>query len=202
MLKFAWFPTFIIFFFQDVIAGVLCSVMLVTVTLPYLADFDWLQQSHPFSPVIVFVGAVALVTVCYPSKDSLASKGDNVQIVSVVAAAQIGSWINYQYGVTHIVEESFPLAIAVPTLAWIGLSALRFLIGIVCLFIVKAIMGNISIKFASYCLGLEKADKKNPNVETFYKFFTYFSLGVLTSSLPVLHSWLGIGRPAYFGEVL
>jgi hypothetical protein len=169
-----------------------------------MKEFDMFQQSHPIAPLVVLGFCVVQSTVCYPNQSKLSNttKGDAVQISSVLGGVTLGTWINYQYGFTVDKGQLFQAQIVFPTLTMIGESILRMVIGIVILGALRSLVKNLSIKFFSYIFNLDKPNKKHPYVETAYKFVTYYVVGFgIISLVPYTHFLLGLGRSAYFNEV-
>lgn len=191
-------------FFQDILSGCVSAVIIVAIVLPFIKEIDRIQQFHPYSPVVIFVLAILLCTVCYPSGDLALSKGDTVQIVAPLASATIASWINLHYGIITPVEPTFPMAIVMPTLSGVGLIILRFITGTVIFVTVKEVTKTLSIRLACYWLGIDrkKLDNSNIPVLTFRKFVTFFCLGFVVVYVPFLHHRFGIGRDNIYNEVL
>ncbi|XP_052091719.1 sphingosine-1-phosphate phosphatase 2-like [Mytilus californianus] len=189
----------------DLLCGVISSLIIILLTVPYMKEFDMFQQSHPVAPLVVFGISLALSTVCYPNaKDGspYTAKADAVQIVAVSAGVTLGTWINYQFGFTVDKGQVFQAQIVIPTITMMTESLLRFIVGIVVLGALYSVVKKSSVHFFSYVLNLEKPNKKHPSVEIGYKFVTYYVLGfAIIFLVPYIHFLLGLGRSAYFNEV-
>ena len=82
----------------DVIAGVLLTVVIMTLFLPFADAVDWFSLTHPASPVLV-VTATLLAAVMYPSLDRWSTaRGDTTTVIGTNAGVMVGSWLNFHLG--------------------------------------------------------------------------------------------------------
>ncbi|KAL3831673.1 hypothetical protein ACJMK2_023396 [Sinanodonta woodiana] len=188
----------------DIICGASLALFLTGFLSFFMEDIDIFLQTHPLGAFVATSTALALCTICYPKiVKGTTGKGDAVQIVSSVAGICLGSWLNFQYGFTHIVQKEELLPLVAPNLKLVATSILRFFIGVIVIALIRTVVKSFSIKLSSYCLGLEKPDKKDPRVETAYKFLTYYCIGVVViCTIPMVHGVIGLGRPNFSSEVL
>lgn len=194
----------------DILAGIVMSLTVIVLTTPYVADFDWYQQTHPFAPMVIFISSLAMCTVFYPSSKTgdvytYNTRGDAVQIVAVLAGVGLGAWFNLHLGFTSVVDnkEAIPYEVELPTLKVFALSVMRFFVGTVILFTMQFLLKPPLVKFFSYMLGLEKPEKKHPQVEVGYKFVMFYCLGMAISFIiPFVHCMFGLDRPAFYTEVI
>lgn len=184
------------------------SLVLVIVTTPYLADLDWYQQTHPFSPAVILISSLALCTVFYPSSKredvySYNTRGDAVQIVAILAGVALGAWINYHLGFTTVVQSDVPFVVELPSWKVFALSVLRFFVGTVIVMLIQFTLKGPLVKFFSYMVGLEKPDKRHQQVEVGYKFVLFYLLGMAISFfIPFVHCMFGLDRPSFYTEVV
>ncbi|XP_021340801.1 sphingosine-1-phosphate phosphatase 2-like [Mizuhopecten yessoensis] len=194
----------------DILAGVVFSLVVIVLTTPYVADFDWYQQTHPFAPLVIFISSLAMCTVFYPSSKTgdvytYNTRGDAVQIVAVLAGVGLGAWTNLHLGFTNVDDNKTDLLyeVELPTLKIFAISVLRFFVGTVILFTMQYLLKSPLVRFFSYMLGLEKPEKKNPQVEVGYKFVMFYCLGMAISFfIPFVHCMFGLDRPAFYAEVV
>ncbi|XP_033761764.1 sphingosine-1-phosphate phosphatase 2-like [Pecten maximus] len=194
----------------DILVGIVMSLVIIILTTPYVDDFDWYQQTHPFAPLVIFISSLAMCTVFYPSSKTgdvytYNTRGDAVQIVAVLAGVGLGAWTNLHLGFTNVVNNKaeMPFEVELPTLKIIAMSVMRFFVGTVILFSMQFIIKSPLVRFFSYMLGLEKPDKKHPQVEVGYKFVMFYCLGMAISFIiPFVHCMFGLDRPAFYTEVV
>ncbi|XP_060085856.1 sphingosine-1-phosphate phosphatase 2-like [Ylistrum balloti] len=194
----------------DILVGIVLSLAVIALTIPYVGDFDWYQQTHPFAPLVIFISSLAMCTVFYPSSKTgdeytYNTRGDAVQIVAVLAGVGLGAWTNLHLGFTNVIDNNadLPYELELPTLKVIAMSVMRFFVGTVILFSMQFLMKIPLVRIFSYIQGLEKPDKKHPQVEVGYKFVMFYCLGMAISFIiPFVHCMFGLDRPAFYTEVL
>ena len=175
--------------------------------IPYLSDLDLYQQTNPASPLASFVISLAMCTILYPDCkhgiNSYSTKGDTVQIVSILAGVSFGAWVNFYFGFTTMVEHELPFPVIIPTLKTVALSVVRFFVGGITIILLMAILKKPTINLFSKYYGLSEPNKKHPGVETGYKYVVYYTVGVAISFLvPFIHCMFGLDRASFFSEVI
>ncbi|KAK6166735.1 hypothetical protein SNE40_023364 [Patella caerulea] len=181
----------------DVSVGVIYTVLITAVTLPVVDGFDNFLQMHPLSPVIIWMIGLAGCTVCYPAEGKDIAKGAGVRIVAIYMGLSTAIWLNYQLGVSTLPTASTPYHVMTPSLKWLILSLLRFVLGTVVLAVSKTILQKFSVQYFSYLANLKKPNKLHPSVETGYIIVTYSILGILLQfGIPFMFKLLGISRKA------
>ncbi|XP_062606107.1 sphingosine-1-phosphate phosphatase 2-like [Saccostrea cucullata] len=188
----------------DLLCGVGISLVIMVISFPFLEDFDWYQQTHPFAPFVVLTTAIAMCTVLYPqSKDGSSSKGDAVQIVSVLTGVSIGSWLNYYFHFTTTGGLSGPYDVNIPTVRDLAIQILRFFIGVVIIALLKLTLKEITVRLFSKFYGLKTPNPEHPSVKIAYKFAVYGTIGFSVVFLvPFIHCMFGLERETYFQEVV
>lgn len=198
--------------FQDIIVGLLLTVVLMFPLIPLVDVLDNILLKDPFSPIYVLVFSILLI-VYYPNSDKWTpTRGDTTLTVSVCAGIQIGAWVNYQMGDMKLPMSSPPYEIIWPSYRMIGLIILRTVLGLCCIVATRAIGKSMSYAFVCGLLGKDKNQLRNSEnslqnkhkiiVELSYKFFTYGMIGFNTQYLlPNVFKLLNIGRPDFYTEI-
>ncbi|XP_042888972.1 uncharacterized protein LOC122264244 [Penaeus japonicus] len=93
------------------------------------------------------------VAIIFLIHDVGSSPGDTTVIVGVGCGSLLGSWLNYQLGITREPTLPPPYTVIWPTLNMAGLSLLRTILGLVVIVAVKAIFKALS--FATICALLQ-----------------------------------------------
>ncbi|XP_042878618.1 sphingosine-1-phosphate phosphatase 2-like [Penaeus japonicus] len=196
----------------DVLCGLVLVTGLLVLILPWVDVLDHLALTHPASPLLTITLTIAMV-VCYPATDRWTpARGDTTVIVGVGCGSLLGSWLNYQLGITREPTLPPPYTVIWPTLNMAGLSLLRTILGLVVIVAVKAIFKALS--FATICalLQVKAEDYVNKTgsltsrhrliVELFYKFITYIAIGfTIAYTGPLAFRLIGIERPTFYTEV-
>ncbi|XP_069971415.1 sphingosine-1-phosphate phosphatase 2 [Penaeus vannamei] len=196
----------------DIVCGLVLVTGLLVLILPWVDVLDHLALTHPASPLLTITLTIAMV-VCYPATDRWTpARGDTTVIVGVGCGSLLGSWLNYQVGVTREPTLAPPYTVIWPTLNMAGLSLLRTILGLVVIVAVKAIFKALS--FATICalLQVKAEDYVNKSgsltsrhrliVELFYKFITYIAIGfTIVYTGPLAFRLIGIERPTFYTEV-
>ena len=83
----------------DVVAGVLYSMLILALTMPYLDEIDSFMCSNPLAPYTAGFGGL-LVCYLYPKQKGgwNMSRSDTTIIVGTVAGFAIGSQLNNELG--------------------------------------------------------------------------------------------------------
>ncbi|XP_076460957.1 sphingosine-1-phosphate phosphatase 2-like [Babylonia areolata] len=188
----------------DVLSGFLVSLVLYFLVSPLTAGYDLYQQTHPLAPLVLVLTSLALCTICYPSGPGKTSaKGDAITTTSVVVGLGVGVWLNFQLGFSQVVPRPVNLPVSPPTLSWVGVSLLQFVVGVAVVYLLKVVMKRLTVSFFSWFFGLDRPDAQHPGVMVGATYTTYLCLGLAISFLdPLLFHMLGFGRPGFYLEVL
>lgn len=192
----------------DILLGGFLTVLFLLLFLPATNFFeDFLIQSSiaPFFSVVIPI----ILIVFFPLADIYTpTRGDTTVIAAVFSGIEFGSWINYQFGWTKILEESYPLSLGfgglfyfiartVVGLAIVALTEFLGKLGVFAFF--SAVVGEDRRTLKASENSLENT-KKN-FVDLLSKFITYFILGFnCLVVVPKIFELLHIDRPRFFSE--
>uniref|UniRef100_T1ISK6 Phosphatidic acid phosphatase type 2/haloperoxidase domain-containing protein n=1 Tax=Strigamia maritima TaxID=126957 RepID=T1ISK6_STRMM len=189
----------------DIIGGLLLTVILLALFLPFLDHLDHFQLTNSYSPIII-VGSILFLVIFYPSGPIWTpARGDTTIILGVGAGCSFGSWLNYKLKIIHGPPIPPPYKILWPTYEMVGLTLLRSCIGILIVVGTRAFFKSISYILVCWIFRLDPKDKEN-NQKTFVelscKFITYAVIGFNVSYLsPAVFRFLTIERATMYTEV-
>ncbi|XP_055685157.1 sphingosine-1-phosphate phosphatase 2-like [Lutzomyia longipalpis] len=196
----------------DIVAGLVLTGLLMLPLIPFVDWIDIHILSHKFSPALVIVISILLITV-YPSADRWTpTRGDTTLCLAVCVGIQIGAWINFQAGDMKVPTTEPPYPVIWPSHRLLGQILLRTVLGLCAIVATRAIAKSVSYAFICAILGKSRDQvRQSPDtlenrtkilVDLFYKYFTYFWIGFNTQYLlPNFFKLLGIGRPDFYTEI-
>ena len=195
---------FSLLLFQDIIGGLSYIAILFPVWLYFVDAMDDFVLQSPYSPLVAIILPIVLC-VTYPSyKQWSPARGDTFIILAVGSGVALGSWLIFQLGHIYKAPGSAPYQIIYPDLPNLGLMVLRSLIGVVILFLTRAVAKIISHNVFCSIFALDKNDpttKRELCMEISGKLFTYtlVSLNALYLA-PQVFRMLSIERESSFTE--
>ncbi|XP_034289451.1 sphingosine-1-phosphate phosphatase 1 [Pantherophis guttatus] len=181
----------------DVIAGFLYALLILVVFLPTVDLVDNFNLTFKYAPLVIVSIHLALGVFSFTLDTWSTSRGDTAQILGSGAGIACGSYATYRLnGMLDPSPEMLPL---VPTLTLnlFGKAALRLLIGLVFLLLVRMIMKKITIPLACKVFGISSADvreaRQHMEVELPYRYITYGTMGFsVTFLVPFLFCLIGL----------
>ena len=188
----------------------LAGITMTAVFLPFLLNIveylDYLQITHPYSPILIFLLPLLLCHYYPKQKVWSITRGDTANIMSIGSGVSMGCWLNYQLGwMTEMPRPSGLLPLPVPSLEWALYSFLRVFIGVAFLAVARKVLKKFYFKIIVKWTGVDKDDIKTQRemgLEVPHRWMTLFSISILTSFFaPLAYSFLGINRDAYYREV-
>lgn len=196
---------FLYFILKDVIAGVLYSILILMLVLPFLESVDRFELTNSTAPIISFLIGLALCH-WYPRvKRWSTARGDTTIIIGVVVGFSIGSYLNNYFG--FLVKPMFPplYDINFPNTLGYLLAIVRTILGLIMLVITRQIFRLVLLRLLCY---YHKLDHKNPEskkqkkIELPYYYFTYIAVGLnVTFTSPLLFRILSIARDYTYTEL-
>ncbi|XP_053331124.1 sphingosine-1-phosphate phosphatase 1 [Spea bombifrons] len=182
----------------DVIAGFLYAILILIVFHPALEIIDTFNLTYKYAPLIIISLHLAMGVFSFTLDTWSTSRGDTAQILGSGAGIACGSHVNYMLGL--MVEpppDALPFSPAPITVALLGKAALRFLIGVIILLLLRAAMKKISIPLACKVFGIPCDDvrkaRQRMEVELPYRYMTYGMVGFGAMFIvPYLFTWIGL----------
>uniref|UniRef100_A0A9L0JHF5 Sphingosine-1-phosphate phosphatase 2 n=1 Tax=Equus asinus TaxID=9793 RepID=A0A9L0JHF5_EQUAS len=184
--------------YQDVLGGILITMILIVLTYPAWTLIDHLDSASPLFPVCVIVVPFFL---CYNypvSEYYSPTRADTTTILAAGAGVIIGFWINHFFQLVSEPIESFPVIQNIPPLTtdMLVLGLTKFTVGIVLIFLVRQLVQNLSLQVLYSWFKVvtrNKEARRRLEIEVPYKFVTYTSVGICaTTFVPMLHRFLGL----------
>lgn len=192
----------------DIIMGSFLSALFLMVFLPNTDEImNYLLQSS-FAPFFSLILPIILVVI-FPLADKWTpTRGDTCIVTAVFSGVEMGAWINYQFGLTNVLAESYPLSLTFDGfLAFLARTAVGLAVialiefgGKVSLFaLFSAVVKEDRKTLKSSADTLE--NKKKIFVDLSTKFLTYFILTfVVLVIVPKLFELMHVERTRYYSE--
>ena len=158
-----------------------------------LETVDQFFLHYPLSPLVAISGVIFALAI-YPVEERWSiDRGDTAAILGSAVGVNIGSWL---YPSTdNSVVGPFPIRLV--SFHEFQMYLLRFLIGVVILFLDKMIMKQLCLWILPVIMptGGEKDVSKRTWVELPYKVITYGSIGIGAACVvPLVFDYLNISR--------
>lgn len=191
-------------FLQDLVGGLLYVALLFPIWLTVKDSLDDFILQSPYSP-FVCLSIPLLLCIFYPQYERWSpARGDTFIIVAVLAGVCFGSWLNFQLGVIYKAPGSPPYQIIYPDLANLGLMICRTFVGVIVLFLVRAITKAIGYRLFCRLFKLDRNDPETKQMlcmEISSKYTTYSLVAISAIWLaPVIFRFLEIERESSFTE--
>ena len=172
---------------QDVLAGLVTAAVMLLLCLPAIPYIDWFVFDFEYTLVTAPLIVVALLYI-YPVEPERWSmdRGDTAAILGVGLGAVLGCHI---HGRTLDDLDLGPYELVLPSLQVVGVSIVRFVVGVLLLLPTRFIMKLLCFRLLPLIMpthGVQEVVKR-PLVELPYKIITYsmISLNVATVSFYV-----------------
>lgn len=192
----------------DILMGSFLSAFFLMMFLPSTDTImDFLLQNS-FAPFFSLVLPILLI-IFFPLADKWTpTRGDTCIVTAVFSGIEFGSWVNYQLGLTHMLEETYPLSLTfdgflaftartVVGLAIIGLIEYGGKFSMFALF--SAVVKENPKTLKSSADSLE--NKKKSFVDLSTKFVTYSLLSfTIVVFSPKLFEIMHINRTRFYSE--
>ncbi|KAK5620952.1 hypothetical protein CRENBAI_016197 [Crenichthys baileyi] len=181
---------------QDVIVGILYSILILFFFLPALDMIDSFNLTCRYAPLIIVSIPLALAIFSFTLDTWSTSRGDTAQILGVGAGVALASHINQLVGlVPDLTPDQLPLTVPVLTAGLVCAAVLRFVLGVVVLVAIRALMKTITIPLVCWVfrvpsLNVRKA-RQHVEVELPYRYIVYGAVGFSVLFLvPLLFTYL------------
>ncbi|XP_039175453.1 sphingosine-1-phosphate phosphatase 1 [Crotalus tigris] len=181
----------------DVIAGFLYALLILVVFLPTVDLVDNFNLTFTYAPLIIVSFHLALGVFSFTLDTWSTSRGDTAQILGSGAGIACGSYVSYRLNLMpDPPQEMLPLVPSL-TVNLFGKAALRLLIGLVFLLLVRMIMKKVTIPLACKVFGVSSADvreaRQHMGVELPYRYITYGTMGFSVAFfVPFLFCLIGL----------
>ncbi|XP_076804584.1 sphingosine-1-phosphate phosphatase 2-like [Clavelina lepadiformis] len=181
---------------MDVLAGISLAATYLWLGWPFMDMVEEYTMTSTFAPWIIIISHF-LLGVFYPGTEHYStSRGDTVIILAAGAGIHCASWFLYQYGIYFGPTGELPYTFACPTFASLGRSALRTILGLVILFMVRMVVKTVSLFLICHAVGVSKNDRQarqRKDVEITYKFVTYAFVGFFALALiPIFFDYINL----------
>lgn len=189
---------FLLFFSQDVVAGVFYAIIILIVFLPALDLIDNFNLTYEYSPLIIISLHLALGIFSFTLDTWSTSRGDTAEILGSGAGVACGSHVSYMLGLmTEPLPSSMPFTIPVITVNLLGKALLRVFVGLIVLLPIRAVMKMVTIPLACKVFGIPCDDirkaRKRMEVELPYRYLTYGVVGFsVIFVVPYLFTCVGL----------
>lgn len=184
------------FLFQDVIAGVLYSVLILLVFLPAVDLIDGFNLMYRYAPLIIVSLHLGLGLFSFTLDTWSTSRGDTAQILGTGAGVALASHVNYHLGLLpDPAPDQLPLIAPSLSLGLVGVAMLRLVLGVLVLMTTRAVMKAITIPLVCWVFGVPSNDvrkaRQHMEVELPYRYIVYGTVGFNVLFLvPLLFSYV------------
>lgn len=167
---------------QDIIAGILYSVLILLFFLPALDLIDTFNVTSGYAPLIIISLHVGLGLFSFTLDTWSTSRGDTAQILGSGAGIALASHVNHRLGLMpDLTPDQLPLTMPVFTTGLVGTAMLRFILGVVVLVATRALMKAVTIPLVCWVLGVPSGDvrkaRQHMEVELPYRYIVYGTVG-------------------------
>ncbi|KAM6462622.1 sphingosine-1-phosphate phosphatase 1 [Liasis olivaceus] len=181
----------------DVIAGFFYAVVILAVFLPTVDLVDHFNLTFQYAPLFILSLHLALGMFSFTLDTWSTSRGDTAQILGSGAGIACGSHANYMLNLMPDPSQEMLPFVPSLTIRLFGKAALRLLIGLVFLLLVRMIMKKITIPLACKIFGIPCKDireaRQHMEVELPYRYITYGAVGFsVTFLVPSLFCIMGL----------
>lgn len=192
----------------DIVLGAFLSMLFLMIFLPTTDSVMDILLKRSFAPLLSLILPIILI-IFFPLADKFTpTRGDTCIVTAVFSGIEMGSWLNYQFGLTRTLEETYPLSLEfggiIPFLARtvIGLATIAF-VEFAGKFLFFALFSLIvkedrqTLKSSADSL----ENKKKAFVDLSTKFLTYFFLTFTALYiLPRVFELVHIDRTRFYSE--
>lgn len=181
----------------DILVGLCLSATILFILAHFIDLIDEFNLKNLISPFISF-SIVVLMSIYYPKSDRWSpARGDTCVMVGFGYGIQVGSWLNYQFGIMNDpLTSSLPSQIYLPNGTMILLIVLRTLIAISSIELIRKLSKKVIYPLLCNVQNLNSKDtesKKVPSVEVPLKLITYSLIGIDIAYLnPIIFRFLKI----------
>ncbi|CAB1456408.1 unnamed protein product [Pleuronectes platessa] len=177
---------------DDVIAGVLYSVLILLVFLPVLDLIDGFNLTYRYAPLLIISLHLGLGLFSFTLDTWSTSRGDTAQILGTGAGVALASHVNHYLGLLpDQTPDQLPLAFPALSVGLVGAALLRLVVGVLVLMATRALMKAITIPLVCWVTGVPSGDvrkaRQHMEVELPYRYIVY---GVVGFNVLFLVPWL------------
>uniref|UniRef100_A0A0B6YHQ2 Phosphatidic acid phosphatase type 2/haloperoxidase domain-containing protein n=1 Tax=Arion vulgaris TaxID=1028688 RepID=A0A0B6YHQ2_9EUPU len=189
----------------DIIAGVLCSVSLMAVTVSVLEPIDSFLMSHPMALPVTIIICIALCLI-YPSLEQWSTaRGDTTLVLGVFSGIYAGMWLTGKLTDFEHLPNTPPYTLEFPSAHNFFLGLLRQTGGLVIIILFLTFIKMVILHSLSWLCSCDPKDPKTKQrrpVELPYKYVSYYiSAMASTYLIPLLFLKFNIERPSYYTEI-
>jgi len=189
----------------DIMVGLTYVGLLLPVYLAVVEPLDRILLSSSWAPLLI-ISVPLLALINYPRLERWSTaRGDTTMIVGTGVGVMLAYWLCNRYGLISTPLIPPPYDIAIPTLAGITTSFLRFVLGTVILLLARFIVKTCTMQLACWIQGLDKhveEVRQRLSVELPTKFITCITNSLFCVILaPQLFKYFGIERESFFHEL-
>lgn len=190
---------------QDIVCGLLLSMILTPIFFQFIDTIDRFQLTHPYSP-IVMIAVPLLLSICYPTLDKWSTaRGDTVLILGAISGFAIGARMAYSQGLHSQPSVPPPYFVKLPDAEFVLTTIVRMSLGGTILVASRSVSKFVLLRSLCYMYGIAHDDPKSRQmlkVELPYKFVTYFIVGVsIIYTAPYIFNKVGVSRVTNFTDL-
>lgn len=187
---------FCVCFLQDVIAGLLYSILILLFFLPALDMIDSFNLTCHYAPLVIVSITLFLALFSFTLDTWSTSRGDTAQILGVGAGVALASHVNQILGLMpDLTPDHLPLTVPSLNAGLVWAAMLRLVLGVMVLVVIRALMKAITIPLVCWVFRVPSLDvrkaRQHVEVELPYRYIVYGTMGFSVLFLvPLLFTYL------------
>lgn len=167
---------------QDVIAGVLYSVLILLLFLPALDLIDGFNLTCRFAPLIIVSLHLGLGLFSFTLDTWSTSRGDTAQILGTGAGVALASHVNRRLGLMpDPTPDQLPFVTPAFGAGLVAAALLRLVLGVLVLMATRALMKAVTMPLVCRVFGVPSGDvrkaRQHMEVELPYRYIVYGAVG-------------------------
>lgn len=179
-------------------AGVLYSILILSVFLPVLDLIDSFNLTSRYAPLVIIALHLGFGLFSFTLDTWSTSRGDTAQILGTGAGVALASNVNHCLGLmTDPTADQLPFTMPALTVGLVGAAVLRLLLGVLVLVATRALMKAITIPLVCRLFAVPSDDvrkaRQHIEVELPYRYIVYGTVGFNVLFLvPLIFSYLSL----------
>lgn len=167
---------------QDVIAGILYSILILFFFLPALDMIDNFNLSCRYAPLVIVFIPLALALFSFTLDTWSTSRGDTAQILGVGAGVALASHVNQLLGLMpDLTADQLPLMVPTVSGGLVCGAMLRLVLGVIVLVAIRTLMKAVTIPLVCWLFKVPSSDvrkaRQHVEVELPYRYIVYGTMG-------------------------
>ena len=168
--------------FQDIVAGILFSLIILLILVPHLDDkTEKMVLTSPNAPIFFIVVPVILIVIYPLPPQHTLTRADTAMVISGASGALLGCWIKYQSMEIPDPYAGVPYIISLPDAPRVVEMLTRFIVGSVEVASVRMCVKTIVLSTLPYVLPIPDPKLRQTTTELCHRYMTYMIVGCVAT---------------------